>query len=89
MSYNLMVFNKATAPQTRAEFMEWYAAQTEWKEEHSYNDPTNTLVELRNWFMDMIQTFPDNRKLKLIDNLGNKTKNASGKQKNKPWWKFW
>ncbi|MBK9457358.1 MAG: hypothetical protein IPO24_18120 [Bacteroidetes bacterium] len=62
--------------------------QTEWKEEHSYNDPTNTLVELRNWFMDMIQTFPDNRKLKLLDNLGNKTKMLQV-NKNKPWWKFW
>jgi hypothetical protein len=58
MSYNLMVFNKAAAPKTRAEFMQWYEVQTEWTEEHSYDDPANTSVELRNWFMEVIQTFP-------------------------------
>lgn len=78
MSYNLMVFNKATALKTRAEFMQWYEAQTEWKEEHSYNDPKNTLFELRNWFIKVIQTFPDKRKLKPIDNPANKTNNTSG-----------
>ena len=155
MSYNLMVFNKAAAPKTRAEFMQWYEVQTEWTEEHSYDDPANTSVELRNWFMEVIQTFPamngplasededniyvtdysigkdiiyvsvawsiaeqahikmfalaekhgvgffeasndngaiyfpDNGKLKPIDNPANKTKNASDNQKIKPWWKFW
>ena len=53
-----MVFNKAAAPKTRAEFMQWYEVQTEWTEEHSYDDPTNTSAELRNWFMEVIQTFP-------------------------------
>lgn len=44
-----MVFKKEAAPRSRAEFMKWYEAQTEWKEEHDYADPANTSPELRNW----------------------------------------
>lgn len=58
MSYDLMVFNKDAAPRTKAAFMEWYQQQTEWTEDHSYDDPANTSPALRNWFMDMIQAFP-------------------------------
>lgn len=58
MSYDLMVFRKEAAPKSRAEFMEWYQNQTEWTESHSYDDPANTSEELRNWFLEMIQTFP-------------------------------
>ena len=58
MSYDLMVFRKEAAPKARTDFMKWYQDQTEWTEEHSYNDPANTSAELRNWFMEMIQTFP-------------------------------
>jgi hypothetical protein len=64
MSYNLMVFNKATAPKTRAEFMEWYEAQTEWKEEHSYNDPKNTLVELCKLVYGYDTNFSGQKKIK-------------------------
>lgn len=58
MSYDLMVFRKEAAPITKTEFMDWYEDQTEWTEEHSYDDPANTSTALRNWFMEMIQTFP-------------------------------
>jgi hypothetical protein len=58
MSYDLMVFRKEAAPKTRPEFMKWYQNQTEWAEEHSYDDPANTSIELANWFMEMIQAFP-------------------------------
>lgn len=58
MSYDLMVFRKEAAPKTRTDFMKWYEEQTEWNEEHSYDDPANTSTELRNWYMEMIQTFP-------------------------------
>jgi hypothetical protein len=58
MSYDLMVFRKEAAPKTRTDFKKWYQDQTEWTEEHSYDDPANTSTELRNWFMEMIQTFP-------------------------------
>ena len=155
MSYDLMVFRKQAAPKTRADFMKWYEEQTEWTEEHSYDDPANTSPELRNWFMEMIQTFPamngpfandddnnpnvsdycvgkdviyvafawslaedayktmlklaekhgvgffdassdngdilfpDNGKLKPIDNPTINSNGLSGGQENKPWWKFW
>ncbi len=58
MSYDLMVFRKEAAPQTRDEFMKWFEKQTQWAENHSYNDPSVTSIELGNWFMEMIQTFP-------------------------------
>jgi len=58
MSYDLMVFQKDSAPGNRIDFMKWYQEQIEWKESHDYNDPINTSEELRNWFMEMIKTFP-------------------------------
>lgn len=155
MSYDLMVFRKEAAPKTRTDFMKWYENQTEWTEEHSYDDPANTSVELRNWFMEMIQTFPamngpfasddddnpnvsdysvgkdviyvafawslaeqayntmlelaekhgvgffdvssdngdilfpDNGKLKPIDNPTNNYKSSTDRLESKPWWKLW
>ena len=38
--------------------MDWYREQTQWGEGHSYDDPLVTSVELNNWFMEMIKTFP-------------------------------
>lgn len=58
MSYDLMVFSPETAPRTRPEFMTWYSSQSEWQEEHNYDDPANCSVELLNWFQDMIKVFP-------------------------------
>ena len=58
MSYNLMVFNKDSAPKTRAVFMNWYDEQVKWSENHDYNDPSISSTELRNWFMEMIKIFP-------------------------------
>lgn len=58
MSYDLMVFDKASAPKTKAEFMTWYDHQTEWTEGHSYDDPAITSESLRNWFFEMIKVFP-------------------------------
>lgn len=58
MSYDLMVFRKEAAPKMRETFLEWYDKQTEWEEDHSYDDPANTSEDLRSWFMEMIQTFP-------------------------------
>jgi hypothetical protein len=59
MSYDLMVFSQEAAPKTKAEFMAWYDTQTEWAEDHTYDDPTVTTPELRAWLMEMEQTFPD------------------------------
>lgn len=54
-----MVFNQEAAPKTRTDFMAWYAAQIEWTEEHTYDDPAITTPELRSWLLEMVQTFPD------------------------------
>ena len=38
--------------------MNWYEQQTQWTEEHSYDDPAVSAVKLREWFLEIIQTFP-------------------------------
>lgn len=53
-----MIFNPNSAPRKREEFMDWYDNQTKWKEDHSYDDPKVTSEEIRNWFLEMIKTFP-------------------------------
>lgn len=58
MSYDLMVFEKTAAPKNRGDFMEWYEKQTEWDEDHEYNDPAVTSNDLRNWFMAITKKFP-------------------------------
>lgn len=35
-----------------------FISQTEWNEPHDYNDPANTSEQLKNWFLEMIETFP-------------------------------
>ncbi|HEY2495114.1 MAG TPA: hypothetical protein VGI33_19670 [Paenibacillus sp.] len=58
MSYDLMVFETTSAPKDKKSFMKWYEQQTEWAEEHSYNDPSVSSEALRNWFFDMKESFP-------------------------------
>ncbi|WP_304157771.1 DUF5713 family protein [Fusobacterium ulcerans] len=58
MSYDLMVFEFSKAPKTQAEFLQWYEMQTEWEEDHDYENPEVTSPALRAWFMEMIKTFP-------------------------------
>lgn len=53
-----MVFRKEAAPNDKESFMGWYNKQTEWTEDHSYDDPVNTSENLNNWFMEMKETFP-------------------------------
>lgn len=57
MSYDLMVFDTSIAPKQREAFMTWYDEQSEWGEDHNYDDPAVCAPPLRAWFMDMIQTF--------------------------------
>lgn len=52
------VFEVSAAPKKRKEFMEWYAAQTVWSEDHSYQDYSITSEALQNWFTEMIEYFP-------------------------------
>lgn len=58
MSYDLMVFDPDQAPRGRAEFLDWYNKQTEWGEDHDYNDPEVTTPALKAWFFDMIEEYP-------------------------------
>jgi hypothetical protein len=58
MSFDLMVFDPAVAPRERAEFMQWYATQTEWSEDHNYDDPAVASPVLQRWFAEMIEYFP-------------------------------
>lgn len=58
MSYDLMVFEKAKAPNNKIEFMKWYEEQVQWNEEHNYDSIEVTSNNLKNWFLDMIKTFP-------------------------------
>ena len=59
MSYDLMVFERTKAPQKRKEFLVWYDKETEWSEEHGYNDPAVTSSALRELYEEMIKTFPN------------------------------
>ena len=54
-----MVFERTKAPQKRKEFLVWYDKETEWSEEHGYNDPAVTSSALREWYEEMIKTFPN------------------------------
>ena len=58
MSYDLMVFRPDIAPRTRVEFLKWYHIQVQWSEGHSYSDPAVTSDNLKNWFFEMIESFP-------------------------------
>ena len=53
-----MVFDAEAAPTGRDAFMAWYREQTQWKEEHGYNNPEVAAPKLRAWFAEMIKTFP-------------------------------
>lgn len=58
MSYDLMVFDVESAPKELEAFADWYDDQTEWEEDHDYDDPSVTTEKLRLFFMDLINDFP-------------------------------
>lgn len=59
MSYDLMTFEISKAPKTEKEFLQWYDKQTEWGEEHDYNDISVSSEKLQNFYNEMIKTFPN------------------------------
>ena len=59
MSYDLLVFEPDDAPRDRQAFLEWYEKQTEWSEDHSYDDPGVTTPGLSAWYGEMQREFPD------------------------------
>lgn len=70
MSYDLMVFEISKAPKTKEEFMAWYEEQTQWSEDHSYNDPKIASPALKDWYEKMKKTFmPMNESSSAEENL--------------------
>ncbi len=59
MSYDLMVFDPASASREREAFIAWYQAQAEWTEDHGYDDPAVATAELRLWYQKMRQIYPN------------------------------
>ena len=53
-----MVFDPDGPPPDRAGFMDWYFPQTEWAEDHGYDDPQVCTTALRSWFLEMIKAYP-------------------------------
>lgn len=58
MSYDLMVFDLEKAPREQTEFMQWYDQQTEWEEDHNYQEVSVCSERLKAWFMEMITFYP-------------------------------
>lgn len=61
-----MVFEPDTVPTGHDEFLEWYARQTKWSEDHGYDDPAIATPHLQAWYQDMAQIFhPMNKPVSL------------------------
>jgi hypothetical protein len=58
MSYDLLVFAPAKAPNEREAFLSWWEETSEWSEDHSYDDPKVSTPELQAWFLEMIKSYP-------------------------------
>ncbi len=59
MSYDLAVFDPVSVPREREAFLAWFRSQTEWTEEHGYNDPTVTTPPLQSWYEVIRQSYPN------------------------------
>jgi len=58
MSYDLMVFAPDAAPaKKRAPFLDWYDQQSEWEDDHGYDDPAVCAPALRDFYTELAQTF--------------------------------
>lgn len=59
MSYDLMVFAPDAAPaKKRGPFLDWYEQQTEWEEDHSYDDPAVSTAALCAFYEELVPDFP-------------------------------
>lgn len=58
MSYDLVVFAPEAAPRKRPAFLDWYDAQTEWPEEHGYDDPARAAPALQDFYAELSEAFP-------------------------------
>ena len=57
MSYDLMVFDPAAAPPKRAAFLDWYDSQTDWPDDHNYDDPSIASAPLQAFYADISAVF--------------------------------
>lgn len=67
MSYDLMVFDPVAAPKGRDDFMRWYDEQTEWPEDHGYQDPSVCSPVLQKWLADMTAEIPNRSQMSSED----------------------
>jgi hypothetical protein len=58
MSYDLLVFEPAAAPNERDAFLAWFKKQAQWAEDHGYDDPRVCSPALQRWFKDFARVFP-------------------------------
>jgi hypothetical protein len=58
MSYDLMVFAPDAAPAKRPAFLDWYEAQTDWPEDHDYDDPAVASPALQAFYAELTADFP-------------------------------
>lgn len=58
MSYDLVAFEISKAPKDKKEFMEWYDKQSEWEENHNYDNISVSSEKLQAFYKEMIKTFP-------------------------------
>jgi hypothetical protein len=56
MSYDILAFDPAAVAD--ADFPAWWEVQSQWSEDHSYDDPELTTVNLRSFYDELIRTFP-------------------------------
>lgn len=53
-----MVFAPDAAPKKRPAFLDWYDEQTEWDEDHGYDDPAVATPALQAFYADLAAVFP-------------------------------
>jgi hypothetical protein len=58
MSYDLFVFESASAPRASRQFLRWYDTKTDFGDGVDYYDPGNCTEPLRQWLYEIINDFP-------------------------------
>lgn len=58
MGMNVLFFERSQAPERADAFWQWHAKVTAWDEPVDYNDPMTTTAALRDFYYDLIQTYP-------------------------------
>ena len=56
MSYDILAFDPVTV--VDADFPAWWEVQSQWPEDHSYDNPEVTTASLRAFYDELIQAFP-------------------------------